>query len=111
MTRDELANGRCVPCRGEGSRLDPARAAQLLAQLPGWEREGDAIGRTFRFGAYEETLAFVNRVAQLAQAENHHPDISFGYNRCRVSYSTHSVGGLSMNDFICAAKVEALLAP
>lgn len=109
MTLAELAAGKCTPLSGPGHRLDSAHIAELLALLPGWENAGNEIARTFAFNNYEETLDFVNEVARLAECEDHHPDMNFGYNRCRVAWSTHSVGGPSMNDFICAAKVEALL--
>ncbi len=107
-TLAELLNDRCTPRSGAGQRIDTERARELVAVLPGWELAEDGIAKAYRFRNYEETLAFVNAIARLAQHEDHHPDISFGYNRCRVAYSTHSVGGLSMNDFICAAKVDML---
>jgi 4a-hydroxytetrahydrobiopterin dehydratase len=69
----------------------------------------DAIRKTFRFDDYHRTLAFVNAVAWIAHREDHHPDLEVGYNRCTVRYSTHDVGGLSENDFICAAKVDRLI--
>ncbi len=109
MTLSELAAGKCSPRSGPGHRLDAARSAELLRLLPGWENAGNEIARTYSFNHYAETLDFVHEVAGIAEREDHHPDIAFGYNRCRVAWSTHSVGGLSMNDFICAAKVEALL--
>jgi 4a-hydroxytetrahydrobiopterin dehydratase len=68
------------------------------------------LAKSFGFGNYHETLAFVNAVAWIAHREDHHPDLAVSYNRCRVAWHTHSVGGLSENDFICAARVEALLA-
>jgi 4a-hydroxytetrahydrobiopterin dehydratase len=108
MTREELAQGQCAPLSGAGHRLDAARLAGLLAQLPGWTQDGNAIAKSFAFPGYAPTLAFVNAVARIAQEQDHHPDIAFGYNRCRVAYSTHSVGGVSLNDLICAAKIEAL---
>lgn len=111
MTREELANSRCAPLSGAGHRLDTARLDVLLALLPGWTRDGEAIAKSFDFAGYEATLAFVNSVARIAQEQDHHPDIAFGYNRCRVAYSTHSVGGISLNDLICAAKIEALPRP
>ncbi|MBE0621417.1 MAG: 4a-hydroxytetrahydrobiopterin dehydratase [Burkholderiales bacterium] len=89
----------------------PLTQAQIdagLAQLPGWVRRDGAIEKTFSFGNYAGTIAFVNAVAQIAQHEDHHPDMLVGYDKCRVAYSTHSVGGISENDFICAAKIEAL---
>lgn len=111
MTREELAQGQCVPLSGADHRLDDSRLAALLALLPGWRRDGEAIAKSFDFADYDATLTFVNAVACIARAQDHHPDIVFGYNRCRVAYTTHSVGGVSMNDLICAAKIEALHRP
>jgi 4a-hydroxytetrahydrobiopterin dehydratase len=84
----------------------------LLAQLPGWElaADGRSIRKTFRFEDYYRTLAFVNALAFVAHREDHHPDLGVHYDRCVVAYSTHDVGGLSRNDFVCAAKAEALVA-
>ena len=83
----------------------------LLAQVPGWQPADGVIAREFTFRDYRETIAFVNAVAWLAEGENHHPDMTVGYRRCTVAYTTHSAGGaLSMNDFICAAKIDALYA-
>ncbi|MBE0615829.1 MAG: 4a-hydroxytetrahydrobiopterin dehydratase [Burkholderiales bacterium] len=98
-------------CRALPAGTPPMGQAQIdagLAQLPGWAHRDGAIGKTFAFKNYAETIAFVNAVAAIAQREDHHPDLSVGYDKCRVAYSTHSVGGISENDFICAAKVEAL---
>jgi 4a-hydroxytetrahydrobiopterin dehydratase len=71
--------------------------------------DGDHIYRDFEFKNYYKTMAFVNAVAWIAHQENHHPDLFVGYNRCRVQYTTHAIAGLSENDFICAAKVDALI--
>jgi 4a-hydroxytetrahydrobiopterin dehydratase len=81
-----------------------------LAQTPGWEKvEGkEEIAKTFTFKNYYETMAFVNAVAFIANREDHHPDMEVSYKQCRVRYSTHAIKGLSENDFICAAKVNAL---
>ena len=83
-----------------------------LKGLRGWSLVpgGKAITRTYTFQNYYETMAFVNATAWISHAEDHHPDLEVGYNRCKVTYSTHSVGGLSANDFVCAAKVEKLAA-
>ncbi len=108
MTRDELASRHCAPHAGAIDRLTDAEVARLLAALPGWSVENGRIARTWHFANYDETMAFANGVAWLAQRENHHPELVVGYDRCRVAYSTHDVGGLSMNDFVCAAKIEAL---
>ena len=111
MTREELAKARCAPLSGAGHRIEAAQLAALLALLPGWESDGDTIAKSFAFTGYQPTLAFVNAVARIAQEQDHHPDIAFGYKQCRVAYSTHSVGGISLNDLICAAKIEALPRP
>ena len=85
-----------------------------LAQLEGWSLHGDganvAIEKTYRFANYFETIAFVNALAFIAHAEDHHPDLSVHYNRCVVRLNTHDVGGLSVSDFECAARFDALLA-
>ena len=107
----ELARRHCQPCRPGDPALGPDAAQKLLAGLDGWElhEDGKAISRGFRFKNYYETMAFVNSVAWIAHREDHHPDLEVGYNRCVVHYSTHSVAGLSDNDFICAARIDALL--
>ena len=112
MSRGDLAAGHCMPCAGGTPPLEAERAASLLEQLhAGWTLAGDngSISRTFRFKDYYQTLAFVNALAWIAHGEDHHPDLEVGYNRCLVRYSTHAVGGLSENDFICAARIDALL--
>ena len=91
------------------AKLNDSEIDARLRTLKGWMRDGDEIRKTFSFKNYYETMAFVNAVAFIAHGEDHHPDMDVGYNKCTVKYSTHSVGGLSMNDFICAAKVDALM--
>lgn len=97
-----------------GPALTDEQAARLLEQLTAWtiEREGDAVvlTRTHSFPDFHRTMAFVNAVAWIAHEQDHHPDLLVAYSRCTVNWSTHSVGGLSINDFICAARVDALLA-
>jgi len=80
-----------------------------LAALSGWRLEGKSITKTFEFKDHYETIAFVNRVAEISHKENHHPDLAVGYNRCVVVYTTHDAADITENDFICAAKVEAIL--
>ena len=106
----DLKQLSCKPCAGGPPPLDRAAATTLLAQVSGWSLNDAAteISRTFRFKNYYETMAFVNALAWIAHREDHHPDIEVGYNRARVRFSTHSVKGLSRNDFICAAKLNAL---
>ena len=107
-----LAAQHCTPLKGAEHRLPRAEVDALLAQLPGWALagDGDRIRKTFRFDDYYHTLAFVNALAFVAHREDHHPDLGVHYNRCVVEYSTHDVGGLSINDFICAMKAEKLAA-
>jgi 4a-hydroxytetrahydrobiopterin dehydratase len=105
---ETLAARHCKPCEGGVQALTGDEADRLLAQLNGWERVGSALHKTFRFGNYFETMAFVNATAWISHQENHHPDLEVGYRDCRVSYTTHAIGGLSENDFICAARIDAL---
>ena len=104
----KLAKRSCRPLPAGTPPLAQAEIDAGLGELPGWEHKDGAIGKTFSFGSYAETMAFVNGVAWIAEREDHHPDMLVGYDKCRVAYSTHSVGGISNNDFICAAKIEAL---
>ena len=105
-----LAQARCIARRGNEHRLTEASVRELLPQVPGWElvENGHALSRTFTFDDYYRTMSFVNALAHVANAENHHPDLSVHYDRCIVRFSTHDVGGLSEKDFICAAKADAL---
>jgi 4a-hydroxytetrahydrobiopterin dehydratase len=105
---DDLAERHCKPCEGGVAPLSEAEAAKLLASLTGWTREGSSVTKTYRFKNYHETIAFVNATAWISHREDHHPDLVVGYNQCHVSYTTHAVGGLSHNDFICAAKIDTL---
>ncbi|RDZ28702.1 4a-hydroxytetrahydrobiopterin dehydratase [Lysobacter silvisoli] len=107
-----LAQAHCLARRGSEHKLSEARVRELLPQVPGWElaEDGHALLRTYRFDDYYRTMAFVNALAFMAHREDHHPDLSVHYDRCVVRYSTHDVGGLSENDFICAAKADALIA-
>ena len=92
--------------------LGAAEIVSQLARLEGWKLHGEgpdvAIEKTYRFANYYETMAFVNALAYVAHAEDHHPDLGVHYDRAVVRYSTHDVGGLSENDFTCAAKAELL---
>ena len=83
--------------------------AERLKGLEGWTLEEDRITKSFSFKNYYETVSFVNAAAWVAHREDHHPEIKFGYKSCRVSYWTHSIGGISENDFLCAEAIEALL--
>ena len=103
-----LANMHCAT-GGQATALDDATIKTNLALLTGWSRVGDVISKTFMFENYYETIAFVNATAWVSHHEDHHPDMSVHYNRCKVAYSTHDAGGITLNDFICAAKIDALI--
>lgn len=107
----DLTRKSCKPCAPGTPPLTRDQASALLNQVPGWTLNDAAteLSRTFKFNNYHETLAFVNAQAWIAHREDHHPDIEAGYNRCHVRFSTHSIKGLSENDYICAAKINALL--
>lgn len=81
---------------------------KYLKNLNGWSYSKGAITKTFSFKNYYETVSFVNAAAWIAHKEDHHPEMHFGYKQCRIEYSTHSIKGISENDFICAAKVDKL---
>ena len=105
---NELARMKCKPCEGGVAPLTPAQVGPMLKGIPGWALDGKMIARTYQFKNYFETMAFVNAAAWVSHREDHHPDMAVGYNQCRVSYVTHAIDGLSENDFICAAKLDAL---
>ena len=104
----DLARRKCKPCEGGVAPYTEPQAKELLAQLKGWILEDGKLVKLYPFRNYHETIAFVNALAWISHREDHHPDLQVGYNKCRVEYSTHAIGGLSENDFICAAKADAL---
>lgn len=109
MDSCDILSGHCKPCEGGMPALDAEAAANLLEALAGWALVGQKLEKTFVFKNHYETMAFVNAIAWVSHREDHHPELAVGYKYCRVSYWTHAIGGLSENDFICAAKLEKLL--
>jgi 4a-hydroxytetrahydrobiopterin dehydratase len=105
---NDLAARRCRPCEGGVTPYGDEEAKALLAQLKGWIIEDGKLVKVFPFRDFYRTMAFVNAVAWVSHREDHHPDLVVGYNKCRVAYWTHAIGGLSENDFICAAKCDAV---
>jgi 4a-hydroxytetrahydrobiopterin dehydratase len=105
---NDLLTRRCQPLEARAPFTTAEIAAQL-DQAPGWALIDGAIQKRFDFADFHRTMAFVNAVAWIAHAEDHHPDLQVSYGHCAVRFNTHSVGGISINDFICAAKVDALL--
>jgi 4a-hydroxytetrahydrobiopterin dehydratase len=97
-------------CRPGAARLTVDELRTHLSTLTGWSLADNRIEKTFAFANYYETMAFVNAVAYVAHRQDHHPDLTVGYNRCTVALSTHDAGGVTLNDCICAAKVERLAA-
>ena len=102
-----LESKHCKPCEGGTPPLSSEKVTELLKQLEGWDLFDRLIGKVYNFKNYYQTMAFVNAVAWISHREDHHPDMIVSYNKCRVEYSTHAIGGLSENDFICAAKIDA----
>jgi 4a-hydroxytetrahydrobiopterin dehydratase len=110
----DLKNRSCDPCEGGVAPLSPAKAQELMRELTAdWQLSADShsIRREFKFKDFYRTMSFVNALAHIANIEDHHPDLQVGYNYCRVLFSTHAIGGLSENDFICAAKIDQIELP
>jgi 4a-hydroxytetrahydrobiopterin dehydratase len=107
----ELTEKSCKPCDGDVAPLSRDEAARYLQQLHGdWQLapDGTSIRREWQFKNFYRTMSFVNAAAHIANVEDHHPDLEVSYGYCRVKFSTHAIKGLSENDFICAAKFDAL---
>jgi len=107
----DLTDKHCVPCEGGVDAIERNAAEQMLSDIPGWSLSEDSkmISRRFEFKGFFRTMSFINAMAWVVNNENHHPDFSAGYNYCEVGFTTHAIDGLSENDFICAAKVNALV--
>jgi 4a-hydroxytetrahydrobiopterin dehydratase len=107
----ELTKKHCVPCEGGVCPLDAVQVQPLLAQVPGWQVEpaSATLRKRFEFASFPATIAFVDRLADLAEAEGHHPDFCVHYKILDVTLTTHAIGGLSENDFILAAKIDSLV--
>ncbi len=108
----ELSEKHCQACEGGVAPLTMEESTKYLKKVSEWQLSDDIkhLSRVFSFKNYYHTMAFVNAVAWMANCENHHPDLEVSYNQCVVHYTTHAIGGLSENDFICASKVNNILA-
>lgn len=105
----KLTDMKCVPCEGGVEPFDAKKAKEYIKRLPkGWKlsENGKAIEKEFKFKSYPETIAYVNKVALIAQEEGHHPNMEVHYSKLLIELSTHAIGGLSENDFILAAKID-----
>jgi len=113
MPKENLTKKHCVPCEGGMMPMGDTRVRKLLREIPGWRLtpDGTAIEQTFTFPDFAHALAFVNRVGNIAEAENHHPELTLSWGEVRVSLTTHAIGGLSENDFILATKIQQLSLP
>lgn len=112
METETLVGQKCVACEGGTPPLTRAEAEAYMAQTPDWSlsEDGLRISRRFVFKDFKESMAFINKVADLAEAEGHHPDMHCSWNKVTLELTTHAIKGLSKNDFILAAKTNALLA-
>ena len=106
-----LADRRCVPCTKGTPPLDAAAIAQRAGEIPGWTADATTLRRRFAFRDFDAAFALVTRVAAVARAEDHHPDISLGWGYAEFVLSTHAIGGLSENDFILAALIDREAGP
>lgn len=106
----DLRNSNCKHCEGGVPPLTSEEAGELLQQLEGWQISGQQLEKRYEFKNYYQTMAFVNALAWVSHRQDHHPDLEVCWGHCTVRYSTHAIGGLSENDFICAAKADALFA-
>lgn len=106
----ELQNKTCIACRGDLPSLPVAQARALLQQVPGWalDANGKWLLRSYTFTNFKQALAFVQKVGEVAEQEGHHPDIAFGWGYVNLRLQTHAINGLHENDFILAAKINAL---
>jgi len=105
-----LIEKHCTPCEGGIAPMSVENAEKELANLDNWTMNDEAteISKEYEFKDFYRTMAFVNAIAYMANKENHHPDLAIGYNYCHIRYSTHAIDGLSINDFICAAKIDVI---
>ncbi|MCC5792391.1 MAG: 4a-hydroxytetrahydrobiopterin dehydratase [Legionellaceae bacterium] len=112
MRETDLKEKHCEACEGIGAALNAEQIQNLMPQLAeGWSANAERtqIKKSFYFKDFYQTMAFVNAIAWIANRENHHPDLACGYDYCHVTFMTHALQGLSHNDFICAAKIDAIL--
>lgn len=107
LTLAQLLSRHCVPA-GPHDALDADALSRQLPVLPRWALVGGALQATYRFADWWETIAFVNALAWVVHREDHHPDLAVGYDRCTVRWNTHSAGGVTVNDLVCAARTDAV---
>lgn len=104
----DLAQKKCIPCEGGMPPLNEGEIEKLLKHVDGWEVEDNRLTKQFNFKNFREAMGFVNKIAEIAESEGHHPDISIHYNQVNIELWTHAINGLSENDFIVSAKIESI---
>lgn len=107
----KLFEERCGPVEAGQRPMLPDEIQKFSGGVPQWIVTDKSLERDFKFKDFRQALEFVNKVAELSEAEDHHPDISIAYNKVRITFSTHKIGGISKNDFIMAAKVDRIILP
>ena len=110
---DDLANKKCIPCEGGIPAFDKSEIHKYLKKVDDWDVKSNEdksyyLIKNFKFKNFEESLTFTNKVGEIAEQENHHPDISFGWGYCKIKIFTHAIKGLAESDFILAAKIDKL---
>lgn len=103
-----LGEKHCIPCEGGIPGMTAAEIAKRLTEVPGWEAREEKLRRLFQFKDFVAAMKFVNRMAEIAEAEGHHPDFTVHYNQVEVTLWTHAIGGISENDFILATKINSI---
>ncbi len=113
LIMNDLANKKCVPCEGNIPPFDKSEIHKYLKKVDGWDVKSDEnksffLFKEFKFKNFKESQDFVNKLGDLAEDQNHHPDISFGWGYCRIKIFTHAIKGLAESDFILAAKIDKI---
>ena len=104
----QLKTLKCRACEGLEDKLSSKQIKEYLSKISGWKQEGNKIAKKLKFKDFQSSLDFVNQVGKLAEQEDHHPDIEFGWGYATITLTTHSLKGLSINDFILAAKIDSI---
>jgi len=104
----KLEEQKCVPCEGGVDKMTPEKINEMLPKVENWEVHDEKLHKTFKFKDFVNAMKFLNQMADIAEAEGHHPDFCVHYNRVDVTIWTHAIGGLSENDFILAAKLNTI---
>ena len=105
----DLAQKKCIPCEAGTPPLEEEKINELIKQIPTWTLKDGHLYKKFKFKDFLEAMKFINKIAQIAESEGHHPDFCVHYNKVDVELWTHAINGLSENDFIVAAKIDKII--